>query len=202
MRIEKVELNKIKVTVYPIDLDNMDISINSLTPDSPQLHSFLLRIMEKIEEETGFNPYTGQVMVKASPKDDCMILTVTKLSDKKPTRNLQYKGKKVRAVLKNQKRKRIIYGFESFDDMCESLVFCEDEILKTACCYKIEGNFILLVENSTTATHSLMKEFATFCDSSIQAAGFLGEHAQIIAKNDELLNMANKLREFKGIKTE
>ena len=201
MRIEKVELNKIKVTVYPIDLDNMNISINNLTPDSPQLHSFLLRIMEKIEEETGFNPYTGQVMVKASPKDDCMILTVTKLCDKKPEQNLQYRGRKVRAVLKNQKRKRAIYGFESFEDMCESLVFCEDEVLKNACCYKIEGNFILSVENSTNALHSLMKEFAIFCDSTIQAESFLGEHAQIIAKNDELLNMANKLRELKGYKT-
>ena len=63
VQIEKENSNKIKVTLQPLDLREMNISIENLKPNSPQLNRFLYEIMEKVREETGFNPYNGQIVV-------------------------------------------------------------------------------------------------------------------------------------------
>lgn len=63
MRIEKLNKDKIKVTLTTAELINLDIDVKRLSPDSKELHTFLFHIMETIREETGFNPYNGQVVV-------------------------------------------------------------------------------------------------------------------------------------------
>ncbi len=56
MRIEKLNKDKIKVTLTTAELINLDIDVKRLSPDSKELHTFLFHIMETIREETGFNP--------------------------------------------------------------------------------------------------------------------------------------------------
>ena len=60
MRIEKLNKDKIKVTLTTAELINLDIDVKRLSPDSKELHTFLFHIMETIREETGFNPYNGR----------------------------------------------------------------------------------------------------------------------------------------------
>ena len=80
MRIERLNNDKIKVTLTTSDLVNLDIDMEQLTPDSRELHTFLFHIMETIREETGFNPYNGQVVVEASPSRDGMSIVVSRLN--------------------------------------------------------------------------------------------------------------------------
>ena len=56
MRIEKLNKDKIKVTLTTAELINLDIDVKRLSPDSKELHTFLFHIMETIREETGFTP--------------------------------------------------------------------------------------------------------------------------------------------------
>ncbi len=193
MKIERLENNKIKVTIFPVDLIDMNMSIKSLRPDSPQLHSFLSDIMEKIKEETGFNPYSKRTVVEASPVGDCMVLTVTKIEDKKESINKD-SIKKVRAVLKNKKVKKSVYFFEEFDDMCEAISYMSEETLKNSACYKIEGRFAFVATLEKTMEMGIMREFSSSFDVNSLASDFLGEHAKVIAKGENLVNMA------KGIK--
>ena len=73
MRIEKLNKDKIKVTLTTAELINLDIDVKRLSPDSKELHTFLFHIMETIREETGFNPYNGQVVVEATPSQDGIL---------------------------------------------------------------------------------------------------------------------------------
>lgn len=193
MRIEKLESNKIKVTVFPIDLIDMNINMSNLKPDSPQLHSFLSDIMEKIKEETGFNPYSERTVVEASPVGDCMVLTVTKICENKE--NIKKTNKrKVKAVIKNKAAKKSIYFFESFDDMCEAISKLGDDTLFASALYKIENNFAVSILDIKQNEACIMCEFSSSHDAHSLASDFLGEHAKIIAKGEELISMANGIR--------
>ena len=195
MKIERLENNKIKVTIFPVDLIDMNMSIKNLRPDSPQLHSFLSDIMEKIKEETGFNPYSKRTVVEASPVGDCMVLTVTKIEDKKESLNKD-SIKKVRAVLKNKKVKKSVYFFEEFDDMCEAISYMSEETLKNSACYKIEKRFAFVATLEKSMEIGIMREFSSSYDVHSLASDFLGEHAKAIAKGESLVNMARGIKDL------
>ena len=70
MKIEKIDSNHIKITVDSLDFDIFNIELSSLTPDSPQLHTFLFSMMQQAQHETGFNPYNGQILIEAVPGEN------------------------------------------------------------------------------------------------------------------------------------
>ena len=193
MRIEKLEMNKIKVTVFPVDLMDMNVSISNLKPDSPQLHNFLFEIMEKVKEETGFNPYAGQIMVEASPVGDCIELVVTKINNnqkeepKKVTR-------KVKAVLKNKEIKKEVYFFNTFDDLCEALKELENESLLNAECYEIEKKYALSIKIKSATEENILREFCCSMDNKKLSSVFLSEHAKKIASGESLAKMAEGIK--------
>ncbi len=193
MRIEKLEFNKIKVTVFPVDLIDMNVSMKNLRPDSPQLHSFLSDIMEKIKEETGFNPYSERTVVEASPVGDCMVLTVTKICEKKESSDRGAK-KNVRAVLKKKTHKKRVYFFESFDDMCEAICQISDETLVNSICYELQNKYAFAAAMDSEKEIGIMREFSSSCDVHYLASDFLGEHGRVIAEGEKLVNMARGIR--------
>ena len=82
MRIEKLNNDKIKVTLTTRDLTSLDVKIEQLRPDSRELHLFIFKIMERIQKETGFNPYNGQIVVEAMPEKDGIAIMVSKLNNR------------------------------------------------------------------------------------------------------------------------
>lgn len=119
MRIEKLNKDKIKVTLTTAELINLDIDVKRLSPDSKELHTFLFHIMETIREETGFNPYNGQVVVEATPSQDGISILVKRLNKgiKKIT---EEQFKKVVSVKPKKKElgTECVFYFETFNDMC------------------------------------------------------------------------------------
>ena len=99
MRIEKLNNDKVVVTLTTADLTTLDIDIKQLSPNSKELHTFLFHIMETIHKETGFNPYSGQVVVEATPSSEGITILVSRLNTA---------AKKVRIL---RKRKYLIFSF-------------------------------------------------------------------------------------------
>lgn len=192
MRIEKLEFNKIKVTVFPVDLNDMNISIKSLRPDSPQLHTFLFNIMEKVKKETGFNPYNGKIVVEAFPNGDCVELTVTKLTEPREVKKTAHKPGNVKAVLKKQPSK-ILYSFKCFEDLCKCLMVLSDNLHSDSAYYTIEGNHILSLPDTGAEQLYILREFALQRDRGKLCDSFLSEHATLVAKGERLSNMAKEI---------
>lgn len=190
LRIEKLELNKIKVTIDQIDLIDMNINLRTLRPDSPQLHSFLFKVMEKVKKETGFNPYSGQIVVEALPVGDCMELTVTKISDKKPHIYDRSKLKKARATLKNKTSIGNIFTFDSFDILCSVLLNLSNEVLSQSSYYQLDNRHCLVLKNIGLQDFNVMREFSENCDRGKLCEAFLNEHAKLIAEKNSLISMA------------
>lgn len=189
MKIEKIELNKIKVTLSAPDLIDMNVSVKSLTPGSPELHGFLHEVMEKIKEETGFNPYSGQVMVEATPNNDGIVLVVTRLADK-PFKKRRLKSARVK---EHRSPKKITYKFRTFDDVCKLFLHWDTGCFENASLYEYMENFYIIMNNSNAADIS---EFGESQDSIILSESFLEEHGKLHAKNDRLVSMVEGVKKL------
>lgn len=183
MKIEKIEVNRIKVTLSAPDLLDMNINIKSLTPGSPKLHGFLYDIMERVRKETGFNPYNGQVVVEATPEGDGVVLTVTKLNDEK---NCRQRPKKVR-VIQPQNVKKLTYKFESFEHVCELFLHSEPENFSEGGLYEYMNIFYMVLPKNAVPA---LAEFGTAKNMYALSESFLAEHGKLHAKGEKLVNMA------------
>lgn len=193
MRIEKIEGNKIRVTLFQEDLDCYHIDVKMLRPDSPQLHTFLFKIMEKVKRETGFNPYTGQIVVEAKPSPEGIVLVVTKISEHKPKAVKGAAGIRVRAVKRARPKKRI-YCFDSFLDLCGAFEHIQTELLGRLYC--TEDRFYLVSENGPDG-YDRLTEFGALIGHGRVTEAFLAEHGRLIAQGSGLREMAAYVKNLK-----
>lgn len=185
MKIEKLEMNRVRVTLYAPDLIDMDINIKSLIPGSAKLHGFLYEIMERVRVETGFNPYRGQVVVEASPEADRIVLTVTRVSDAPRA------PKKVRAVCRT---KKITYRFETFEHVCELFSNSSPEIFSTGGLYEYSDCFYMILQKDAAPS---ICEFGTARAANQISESFLAEHGRLLAEGERLAAMAEGVRNLR-----
>ena len=197
MQIEKETSNKIKIILKAIDLEEMNVSVESLQKSSPELHDFLHEIMERIQKETGFNPYDGQIMVEAFPFGEGIILTVTRLLQTKKTPPIDTKKiKRVRAVPRDSSQKNTAYGFASFDDFCKAMTLLNKKTLKSCEYFKLKKTDILLTGFLPLADRCILKEYSSLTKKSSVMQSYLKEHANFIASGDELICMAKGISQL------
>lgn len=193
MRIEKLADNKIKVTLTSADLTHMDIKIEQLTPNSKELHTFLFNVMETIREETGFNPYNGQVVVEATPIKDGLSIMVSKIAEaKQPITREQFKRiKSIKPKKKQNTVKFSLYYFDDFDVLCDALVNIEEKALKNSELYKRSDRYCLMVKKDAAfaKSHYILSEFSVKNSGHIVLPNHIMEHWTFVASRESLLNM-------------
>lgn len=79
MKIVRVEQDKIKVILSEGDLIDMNIDVESLLPNSPELSGFLRTVIDAVKKETGFSLENGQVTVEATTYCGGIILMLSKV---------------------------------------------------------------------------------------------------------------------------
>lgn len=197
MKIEKLNNNKIKVTLTTMDLINLDIDVEQLAPDSKELHTFLFHIMETIREETGFNPYNGQVVVEATPSREGISILVSKLcSDtKKITKERFSNAKGVKARVKNLSDAKVFY-FKDFEDMCMALVEIPVSSLSGGFLYKLNNTYCFVIKNDIHSSRcsAVMAEFAAKSSEYPLQVAYIREHGRLVAKGNELVLMTREIR--------
>ena len=193
VQIEKENHNKIKVILKPVDMQKMNISVESLKPDSPQLHNFLHEIMERVQEETGFNPYSGKIMVEAMPMGEDMLLTVTRISVQNKI-CVSDKPKKIRAVANKTYQRHTAFSFKSFDDFCKALTSLNRETVKNSEYYILDKSNILLVGNLSDTERYILNEYSDISKCNGIIDSYLKEHAKHISGGETLVNMAEGIK--------
>ena len=201
LKIEKINKDRIVVTLSPTDLSDYNIDINALGPNSKELHSLLFNIMEMIRDETGFNPYNGQVVVEATPFKDGVTLGVSKMGAAQRLALEEFKRSvKVTARLKSpekrEKTRYVVFRFSEFDNACMSLKRLTDEILYGGALYRLDKAFCLAMRNEDEYRRSidLVNEFADEMSYNPLKHVFVKEHGSLIAEGEELVEMARHIR--------
>lgn len=199
MRIERLNNDKIKVTLTTADLINLDIDVEQLAPNSKELHTFLFHIMETIREETGFNPYNGQVVVEATPSRDGISIMVSRLNSasRKISKDQFNNTKSIKAKKKRIARTEIFY-FDNFNDMCAALTEIDNAALAAGSLYSLDNTYCFIIGNEPQFNKSIhiMSEFSVKTSDNSMQAVYISEHWKMIAKHKELLDMAVKLRQI------
>lgn len=197
MRIEKLNKDKIKVTLTTAELINLDIDVKRLSPDSKELHTFLFHIMETIREETGFNPYNGQVVVEATPSQDGISILVKRLNKgiKKIT---EEQFKKVVSVKPKKKElgTECVFYFETFNDMCGAISEMDKSILSKASLFKLNKTYCILIRNDNENMRGInvIREFTERMSIYPLQNEYIKEYALLVAKGQKLVEMAENVK--------
>lgn len=176
---------KIRVRLTGDDLINMNINVAMLTPDSPELHRFLLCIMDRIKRETGFEADGGRLMVEAAPSDGGVTLTVTRL-------DILPAAKAPRLRVKQKKSRDEVYRFAGFDAMCAYLCAADEAVLGDMRIYTLDSEFYAV----SAADDRRLLEFTQRLITASES--FLIEHADTVAARGGVPKMAEGLRNLKN----
>jgi adapter protein MecA 1/2 len=127
MKIEKINENKIKITLSLNDLEERNIDLESLNINSPATQELFWDMMEQAEIELGFNASDSQLCIEAVPdSQDGFIITITKLDEdgdfESIHKYIKNRFRKSDLSVKKKSRKVCstisVYSFKDFDDIC------------------------------------------------------------------------------------
>lgn len=182
MKVEKINENKVKITLSIDELEQRDISLKDLEKDTVKAKKLFLELIEESNLESSFIFEHAQLFVEAATdSNDFFTVTITKIDDfpdlakynlldegfekktiRKPSNNLAY------PINFN------IFSFQSLDtilDMCDILKKTKCFLGKNSL-YKLDDRYFLIfskysIKNSKfSRTYSIINEF---CSSTYES---------------------------------
>lgn len=199
MKFEKLNENKIRITLTIQDLAEKKIDFHVFMSNSAEAQDVLLDMLEQAKKETGFDPEDYNLKVEALVMADTnFIFTITKLP---PEEKSKISKRKFTVKRKNivPSSTQAVYCFSSFDDFNDFLVFLSKNTLlnykklaKSITLYEYKEKYYLLMNNINTEFINKIKfytcitEFAKCVTNSKVFASKLKECGTLIMKNNAL----------------
>lgn len=199
MKFEKLNENKIRITLTIQDLAEKEIDFHVFMSNSAEAQDVLLDMLEQAKKETGFDPEDYNLKVEALVMADTnFIFTITKLP---PEEKSKISKRKFTVKRKNivPSSTQAVYCFSSFDDFNDFLVFLSKNTLlnyrklaKSITLYEYKEKYYLLMNNINTEFINKIKfytcitEFAKYVTNSKVFASKLKECGTLIMKNNAL----------------
>ncbi len=201
MKIEKLNEDKIRITLNMADLEAEHIDFHTFMSNPIESQDIFLNMLEKAEKEVGFITDDYRLMIEAlAMNDGNFILTVTRMEFEKKEK-VCYKRKKVNIKRKsnNINSNIAIYRFETFDDLCEFCNFINNNVLhnlnsfaKSISLYSYNENYYLVFSKFTLNPNllktfcSCITEFAHFVSDSSLFVNKLSEHGNLLIKDSAI----------------
>ena len=199
MKFEKLNENKIRITLTIQDLAEKEIDFHVFMSNSAEAQDVLLDMLEQAKKETGFDPEDYNLKVEALVMADTnFIFTITKLP---PEEKSKISKRKFTVKRKNivPSSTQAVYCFNSFDDFNDFLVFLSKNTLfnykklaKSITLYEYKEKYYLLMNNINTEFidkikfYTCITEFAKCVTNSKVFARKLKECGTLIMKNNAL----------------
>ncbi len=181
MKVEKINKNKIKITLTMEELADRKIDIKEIKSDVNAARDFFLDLILESDIEQDFAMEDSQLFIEASAdKNNLFVITVTKLDhipelanyiEEELSKSFARKAKKSNKnnTSKVYRVKSNIFYFNSIDiilNMCDTisnqkLFFGKNSL------YKYNGNYILVFSPTSVKNKKFLKTFSTlseYCD--------------------------------------
>ena len=154
MKIEKLNENKLKITLDVNDLKSRNIDVKSFISNTPESQDLFWDVMQEAEREYGFNVDESMVYVEAHINSTGLFtLIITKQAGTVQTKSIKKTSKPFNFKLK---RKEPLETFENslfeFADINSLSIFCKfakPENYTDTSLYKYNGSFYLFAKNCT-----------------------------------------------------
>ncbi len=206
MKFEKVNNDKIKITLSSADLEANDLDFHSFMSDSNETQSLFLAVLDKAEKDYGFSTDNYQLKVETLALDNGnFILTITRSRVPSTSEaNGEKKRFKVSRKVPNLTSASLIYKFNSFEDFCDFIKYLSsselsdvNKVSKSSMLYCYKTYYYLIFNNINVkyphlkAMYSAITEFGTYVDFSDALAAKLHESATLVIK-DHVIEVCTK----------
>jgi len=200
MKFEKLNENKIRITLNNQDLAEKHIDFHSFMSNSQESQNLFLDMLDEAEKKVGFITKDYKIRIEAlAMSDGNFILTITRFGKNIDTETKPLKMKKVKIKRKNldMTSKQLIYRFDNFDDFCNFSNFISKlnnftNIAKSMVLYSYQNTYYLCLSDiniehqSIKQLYTLITEFGTYVDNPEVFVRKLAECGKIAIKNNAI----------------
>lgn len=200
MKFEKLNENKIRITLNNQDLIEKNIDFHSFMSNSKESQNLFLDMLDEAEKKVGFVTKDYKLRIEAlAMSDGNFILTITRFGKSVDTQPKIHKNKNLKIKRKNLDitSKQLIYKFDSFEAFCNFSSFISKidkffSISKNMILYLYKNSYYLCISNINTEHESIRKlyilitEFGTYVDNSEMFARKLAECGKVVIKNNAI----------------
>lgn len=201
MRFEKLNENKIRITLTNQDLIKKNIDFHSFMANPIESQDLFFDMLDTAEKEIGFITRNYQIRIEAlqvSNGDFILIITRSLPETKKC---LKRKKLHIKRKNNNFKNTDALYCFSCFDDFCEFSLFLNNHhikisnIAKNISLYEFNSKFYLSFSNINLASTDLnmvfssITEFGSYISYSDLMKRKLVENGTLIMKNNAIMTV-------------
>ena len=182
MELIKVNSVKLKIILTPKDMEEMDITNETLDYDSVKTRSALRNILEKAKIETGFDTKRDKIYVQVFPSNDggCEMFLIrrAKLLPEPDENEKTYLRKKYRLTSDSaHERKEYIAVSKNIDDIIELCLRLKYEGFKGISSLYDMNKYFYLVLCFSRKMPSFMKD--SFWDDESYRFAFMSDYADL-----------------------
>ncbi len=181
MKIEKIHVNKIKVTFSPDDLIEHNLTVSAMKENAPHLQRVIMNVVRRAEEEFGFSAENARLMVEAMPAEgDSLVMYITRLGEEEEIKDaLNEVRKRVRLKVRTAPEPSLVslITFDSIEDAIKLAHFaqeCDEGEL-----YFYEDRYHLIADSRIGYRFSEFGKLA----SDEKACLVVSEHGKLICIN-------------------
>lgn len=188
MKFEKLNKDKIRITLTLTDLQDKDIDYQSFMSNSVSVQKFFLDVLAEAEEKIGFETKDYKIRIEAlATSDNEFIITVTRYTP------LSKKSPIIKRKSQNFTNSKAVYRFNSFEEFCNFCNFLNSEFLynlnkfaNSFDLYFYKNSYFLILtdidsENTYFKRFNLMiSEFSDYIGSSNLVENKLLEYGSLI----------------------
>ncbi len=199
MKFERINENKIRITLTSKDLQDKCIDFHSFMSSPIDSQDLFLDMLDEAEEKIGFSVGEHNLKIEAvAVSDEKFIFTITKIEEKDSPKKKFKRKIPVKRKEHNLSSLSATYCFYSFEDFCDFLNVIStysksiQNIAKSADLYQYKNNYYLVLSNinidnpSKLIFYSYITEFARYTNNSAVFVSKLKESGNIILKNNAL----------------
>lgn len=200
MKIEKLNDDKIRITLNLEDLEENHIDFHTFMSNSIESQELFLNVLDKAEKELGFVTDDYKVMIEAlATTNGNFILTVTRFEYEKEKGITKRKKVNIKRKITSIDTNKAIYCFNSFDEYCNFCNFLNNNILRymdnfadNITLYEYNDKYYLVISN-IHINNNLLKtfcssitEFAYFVDNCNLFESKLLEYGKVVMKDNAI----------------
>ena len=199
MKIEKINDNKIKITLSAKDLADRNLDFQSLRHNSPEAQTLFWDMMKLAESEHGFTASNCQLFIEAaSVMNGNFIVTITKVHDVPALSPNRALAQKLSPSSLKVKRKPASYShnciirFSSFDNIIDALKQNYLPLKIASSLYEYKNEYYLTLKPGISQTTDfkktilLLSEFGEVTHDSKYTEGIINEYGNKIIAKDAL----------------
>lgn len=205
MKVEKINNNKVKITLTFEELEKRDINIKDIEKNSEIAKNLFVDLIEESNIDEDFEFEDSQLLIEASSdNNNLFVVTITKVDNLPDLRKYSLLEKKVKnsrkpnTIATNYKVDSFIYSFKSIDNilaLCENaksekLFFGKNSL------YKYNDIYFIIFANSSIKNKKFLKTFvflSEYCENYYSYNMFssaIKEKSKLIVSNNALQTLS------------